>query len=295
MANSITSDLTISTAVSTLQNMLAPIGNFTLNVSNNVVGRSATVQVPVVDTASSNGARKFTTSSGYNGNSDMAVTKCTVTVDEIIKPFHLSDNEMNQSPLSLQNYIAQNANEFGRYLLRLIFDKLDGETATNFAGGAVATKAAGSTAIADVKGLASKLDGAGAGMNRHLIINAAANSAVIPSTGETFGLNVVESGRFSNLYGMSVNPQNANNTASSKIHTFACPSDAIVVVNRMPDVQGGATLEEYTPFEVEGLGIQCAYRRYYDAALGEHYAAFTAMYGVGIAKVGQIAALKNAA
>ena len=60
-------------------------------------------------------------------------------------------------------------------------------------------------------------------------------------------------------------------------------------------VQGGATLEEYTPFEVEGLGIQCAYRRYYDAALGEHYAAFTAMYGVGIAKVGQIAALKNAA
>lgn len=291
MGNSIQSDLTISTAVSTLQNMLAPIGNFTLNVSNNVVGRSATVQVPVVST--DDAARKFDSTKGYSADADTDVKKCAVTVEEIIKPFHLSDNELNQSPLSLQNYVAQNANEFGRYLLRLIFDKLDLETAADFAGGAVATKTASSTAIADVKGLASKLDAAGAGMNRHLIINAAANSAVIPSTGETFGLNVVESGRFTNLYGMSVSPQNANNTTTGKIHTFACPSDAIVVVNRMPDVQGGATLEEYTPFEVEGLGIQCAYRRYYDAAKGEHYAAFTSMYGVGIAKVGQIAALKN--
>ena len=292
MANSIQSDLTISTAVSTLQNMLAPIGNFTLNVSNNVVGRSATVQVPVVDT--DDGARKFDATKGYSADADSDVSKCAVTVDEVIKPFHLSDNELNQSPLSLQNYVAQNANEFGRYLLRLIFDGLDATTANTFAGGSVAGKAAASVAIADIKGLASKLDAAGAGLNRHLIINAGANSAVIPSTGETFGMNVVESGRFTNLYGMSVSPQNANNAASGKIHTFACPSDAIVIVNRMPDVQGGATLEEYTPFEVEGLGIQCAYRRYYDAAKGEHYAAFTSMYGVGIAKPGQIAALKAA-
>jgi len=290
MANSISSDLTISTAVSTLQNMLAPISAFTLNVSNDVVGRAATVKVPVINTDDE--ARDYSASTGYGQSAETDASTIDVSVIERIKPFHLSDNDLNKSPLTLQNYVAQNANEFGRYLLRVIFNELDGATATGFAGGSVTAKAPGSVAISDVKGLAGKLDGAGAPMNRHFIVNAAANSAIIPSTGETFGNGVVESGRFTNLFGMSVNPQNANNTASGKIHSFACSSDAIVVVNRMPDVQGGATLEEYTPFEVEGLGIQCAYRRYYDAAKGEHFAAFTTCYGVGIAKASNIAALK---
>lgn len=285
--NSISSDLTISTAVSTLQNMLAPISKFTLNVSGESVGRSATVQVPII--ATDDTARDYDSTKGYSSDADTDVSKLAVTVTERIKPFKLSDNDFNKSPLGLQNYVAQNANEFGRYLLRLIFDALDGGSVSP------TVKAAASVGISDIKALAAKLDANGAPMNRHLIINAAANSAVIPATGETFGNNVVESGRFGNLYGMSVNPQNANNTAASKIHTFACSSDAIVIVNRMPEVQGAATLEEYTPFEVEGLGIQCAYRRYYDAAKGDHYAAFTTCYGVGIAKVAHIAALKAAA
>jgi len=59
----------------------------------------------------------------------------------------------------------------------------------------------------------------------------------------------------------------------------------------MPDTSGTATLEEFTPFTIDGLGLQCAYRRFYDASKGIHYGAFTTMYGVAVAKGTQVAVL----
>jgi len=288
MANSISSELTISTAVSTLSDLLAPISAFTLNVSNEVVGRAATVQVPVLST--DDAARDYASGTGYNTSADTTATKLAVNVVERIKPFHLSDNDMNKSPLTLQSYVKQNAHEFGRYLLRLIFDAIDAETGTGLTKTAVA---AGSVTAANIAGLQKRLDEEGAPMDRHLLLAAEANSGLMPSSIETFGREVLEGGRFSRLYGMNVYPQTVFNTASGKVHSFAASSDAIVVVNRLPDTQGGATLEEYTPFTVEGLGIQCAYRRYYDAAKGESFGAFTTNFGVGLAKLNHIECLKK--
>ena len=286
MANSITSDLTIATAVSTLGDLLAPISNFTLNINNEVVGRSETVQVPVISTDDE--ARDYSASSGYNTNADTSVNKIPVSVVERIKPFHLSDNEMNKSPLTLQSYVKQNAHEFGRYLLRTIFDAVDAS-----AGSSATAKNMAQVQISDIKNLAEKLDSQGAPTDRHLLLAATVNSGLMPTSIETFGANVLEGGRFTTLYGMNVYPQSAFNPASGKIHSFGASADAIVIVNRLPDTQGAATLEEYTSFTIEGVGIQCAYRRYFDASKGEHFAAFTSNFGVGVAKPAHIASLKR--
>ena len=286
MANSITSDLTIATAVSTLGDLLAPISNFTLNINNEVVGRSETVQVPVISTDDE--ARDYSASSGYNTNADTSVSKIPVSVVERIKPFHLSDNEMNKSPLTLQSYVKQNAHEFGRYLLRTIFDAVDAS-----AGSSATAKNMAQVQISDIKNLAEKLDSEGAPTDRHLLLAATVNSGLMPTSIETFGANVLEGGRFTTLYGMNVYPQSAFNPASGKIHSFGASADAIVIVNRLPDTQGAATLEEYTSFTIEGVGIQCAYRRYFDASKGEHFAAFTSNFGVGVAKPDHIASLKR--
>ena len=250
------------------------------------MGRSETVQVPVI--ATDDEARDYSAASGYNTSADTSVSKIPVSVVERIKPFHLSDNEMNKSPLTLQSYVKQNAHEFGRYLLRTIFDAVD---ASN--GASATAKNMAQVNISDIKNIAEKLDNNGAPTDRHLLLAATVNSGLLPTSIETFGANVLEGGRFTTLYGMNVYPQSAFNGASGKIHSFGASADAIVIVNRLPDTQGAATLEEYTSFTIEGVGIQCAYRRYFDASKGEHFAAFTSNFGVGVAKPDHIASLKR--
>lgn len=289
MANSITSELTISTAVSVLGELLAPLNAFTKNISSEVVGRQAKIKVPVISTQ--DGARDFIasgTGAGYGVNAESAVDLVDVDIIERIKPFHLLDNDMNKSPLTLQSYVKQNAHEFGRYLMSVVYSALDAGTNVG-----TANKNAGSVAIADIKNMASNLDSAGAPMDRHLILSTSANTNLLPSTIETFGNSTLEGGRFNQLYGMQAHVCSAHNPAVGKVHSFACSSDAIVVVNRMPDVSGGATLEEYTPFTIDGIGIQCAYRRYYDASMGDHFGAFTANFGVALVKEDNISVLKR--
>ena len=149
-------------------------------------------------------------------------------------------------------------------------------------------------ATADIKTIASKLDSAGAPSDRHLILSASANSNVMPTSIETFWANVLQSGRFGQLYGMQTHVSTAHNDAIGKVHTVGASSDAVVIANRQPDVSGSSTLEEYTPFTIDGLGLQCAYRRYYDAAKGEHFGAFTTIFGVKTAKPAHLHALTRA-
>lgn len=277
----ISSELTIATAISKLGEMLAPIQDFTLNITNEVVGRQAKVVVPIVGTAAGadGAARVWDYTDGYHGKADTEVGTLEVSLAECIKPFQLTDNEMNKSPISLASFVKQNAHEFGRFLLNRVFTAVDGASGTGSN-----TKATSTMTTGNVKAVAEDLDENGAPSDRSFLIAAQANSRLMPTTIETFGANVLESGRFSNLYGMRVYPQTCFNTGTGKAHSFGCSNDAIVVVNRQPEVSGTSTLEEYTPFTIDGLGIQCAYRRYYDAAKGQHFGAFTSMFGVGVAK-----------
>jgi hypothetical protein len=293
MANSISSELTISTAVSVLGDLLAPLNAFTKNITSEVVGRQAKIKVPVIKTDDS--ARDYSstgTSAGYGLSAETDVSVVDVDIVERIKPFHLLDNDMNKSPLQLQSYAKQNAHEFGRYLMNVIYTGLDTSAAATSGGITSAQKTATSVAIADIKTIQKNLDTAGAPFDRHLVLGVGSNSNLLPSTIETFGNSALESGRFNQLYGMQAHVCTAHNTGSGKVHTFGCSSDAIVIVNRMPDVSGGATLEEYTPFTIDGLGIQCAYRRYYDASMGDHFGAFTCNFGFAIVKPDNISALK---
>jgi len=289
MANSVTSELTISTAVSVLGELLAPMNAFTKNITSEVVGRQASVKVPVIDTDDT--ARPYAYATGYNQSAETDVSLVQVDIAEHIKPFHLLDNDMNKSPITLQSYAKQNAHEFGRYLMNLVYGVIDAEVASS----AVSStgKNVASVAISDIKNLAGNLDGAGAPFDRHLILSTSANTNLLPSTIETLGASPVQGGRFGQLYGMQTHVCSANNTAVGKVHSFACSSDAIVIVNRQPDVSGGATLEEYTPFTIDGLGIQCAYRRYYDASKGDHFGAFTTNFGVKVIKPTNIDTIKR--
>jgi hypothetical protein len=291
MANSITSEITISSAVSVLSDLLAPVSNFTMNITNEIVGRQATVKVPIVRT--DDVARDYSYSTGYNTSADTAVTTVDVGLVERIKPFHLVDNDMNKSPLTLQSYARQNAHEFCRYLLQTLFDKIDASVTAGDITGENSTDA-GSVALTDIQGIQGALDTAGAPMDRHLVMNSSVNSALMPSSIETFGPAVLQGGRFGNLYGMSTHVTTVGNQAIGDVHTFGASSDAIVIANRLPEVSGTSTLEEYTPFTVDGVGLQCAYRRYYDASKGEHFGAFTAIFGCEVAKPEHIKVISRA-
>jgi hypothetical protein len=294
MANTITSDLTISTAVTVLEELLAPIGSFTRNITNEVQPRRQTsVDVPIIK--KDNGARDYSSSTGYNTSAESSVDTVTVPLVERIKPFHMSDNDMNKSPIVLADYVAANAAEFGRYLLQLIFDQIDAAvTAGDIAAGNEQGVNAGSVALANIQAIQSDLDSAGAPLDRALVMNSSVNSALMPSSIETFGPNVLQGGRFGNLYGMNTHVTTVCGTTVGDVHTFGASKDSIIVANRIPDVQGAATLEEYTPFTIDGIGLQCAYRRYYDASKGEHFAAFTSIYGVAVAKPEHISVISKA-
>lgn len=295
MANSISSDITISSAISVLQNMLAPLSQFTMDITSDVVGRQASVKVPIVGT--DDVARPYDSTKGYTADADTDLDTVTVSISEHIKPFHLNDNDLNKSPLSLQNYAMQNANEFGRYLMKLLYSKVTtatGGTPPPIPAGNQITADADAVSVANIKSAHAILDSAGANMNRHMILGASASNNLLPSTIETFGNSVVESGRFNQLFGMSTSTSNAHGAlASGDVHTICAPSDAIVIVNRLPEVSGKATLEEFTSFTIDGLGLQCAYRRFYDASKGIHYGAFTTMFGCEVAKGSQIAIIKE--
>ena len=185
MANSITSEITISTAISTLQNMLAPLSQFSLDITSDVVGRQAVVKVPVINTDDT--ARVYDSVNGYNLSADTDVSTVNVAVDEHIKPFHLNDNDMNKSPLSLQNYVAQNANEFGRYLMKLVYDKIDaGVTANTIPAGNRITADVDAVSVANIKSVAGLLDQAGANSSRHILLGGQASNNLLPSSIETF-------------------------------------------------------------------------------------------------------------
>jgi hypothetical protein len=286
MANDLSSTLTISTAVATLGDLLSDMSAYTLNVSTDSVDKASTINVPVIDT--DDVARDWDATNGYTANSDSAVTSLSVSVAERIKVFKISDSAYNTSPLTLQSYVQQNANEFGRYLQNIVFKEIDANSSVT-----KTALAESSLTLAKVKDLASALDSAGGSLDRHLIISPSAHTSLLPATAETFGQNVIEQGRFSSLYGLNMHPSTGQTSGTGKTHSFACSKNSIVVVNRLPSIQSTSNLEEYTPFEIEGLGIQCAFRRFYDVTTGIHYGAFTTMFGCGIAVPAQVSAYKR--
>lgn len=298
--NTITSDLTISTAVTVLEELLAPISAFTRNITNEIQPRrQSSVDVPVIRKDSP--ARDYAYSTGYNSTAETDVQTVTVDLVERIKPFHLADTDLNKSPIVLQDYIAANAGEFGRYLLQIIFDKINTELESGASAGdgsilfeQQVNVNASSVALSNVQTLQDILDGNGAPMDRYFLMNQSVNSALMPSSIETFGPSVLQNGRFGKLYGMDTYISTVGNAGVDEVHSFAGSSDSIIVANRMPDVSGQATLEEYTPFTVEGVGIQCAYRRYFEPSKGESFAAFTTIMGSAVAKPEHLAVITRA-
>ena len=180
MANSIADgEVIISSAVSVLDDLLAPLNNFTLNVSSETTGRGATVRVPLID--SSAGARVFsnaTAPKGYEADSDSDASTIDISVEEIIKPFSLSDNELYKSPVNLSNYIESNANAFGLFIMNKV------KTAVE-AGGAAGSTAIGAKSattfdLATVKTLVKHLDSSGVPVNdRHLIVSNVAHHQLL--------------------------------------------------------------------------------------------------------------------
>ena len=176
--------------------------------------------------------------------------------------------------------------------MQIIFDQVD---ASITAGDVTeVSKNASSVALADIQGLQSTLDSNGAPFDRYVLMNSDVNSALMPSSIETFGPSVLQGGRFGRLYGMDTYVTTVRDTTIGKPHTFAGSSDSIIVANRMPDVSGQATLEEYTPFTVDGVGIQCAYRRYFEPSKGESFGAFTTIMGAAVAKPEHLVAITKA-
>ena len=67
-----------------------------------------------------------------------------------------------------------------------------------------------------MQGLVGGLDGAAANLERSLIINAAAHSALLPADTTIYGADVVRSGRIGQLYGMDVYPTTVGNAAAAR-------------------------------------------------------------------------------
>lgn len=298
-SNSITDgELIVSSAVSVLNDLLAPLGNFSINFGNEATSRGAVVRVPLIDTHDS--ARVFSAtgnSAGYENASDSAVSTIDLTLEEIIKPFRLSDNELYKSPVNLSNYIGANANAFGAFILGKV------KTAVENTGGnspsASATSNANAVSLANIGALVKKLDQSGVPVSdRHLVLSSTAHHALLPSTQDTYGTNaqVMQSGRVGQLYGLNVHPTSVleQGATANKCVAFATGKSGLAIANRLPETQGREALVAYEPFTIPELGLQCIYRSHYNTATGELFGAFSTLFSASVADPDSIAWIKGA-
>ena len=295
MANSITStDITVSTAIDVLGTMLAPLGAFSKNFANEYAGRGTSVKVPIVKSSAS--ARDYTSTgnnAGYEVGADSDVDTVSIAVSEVIKPFYLSDNELYKSPVNLQNYIQANANAFGKFLLEKV------KTAVEGSGTATATKSATTFDLNTVKSLVKALDDTGTSVtDRHLVLSSNAHNNLLPSTQDTYGLSqgVMQSGQLGSIYGMNVHQTSVleQGGTAGKATGFACASDGLVLVNRLPETQGRETLQAYESFTIPGLGLNVGYREHFNASTGVLHGCFTTLFGVAVGNSDAIAWVKGA-
>lgn len=293
MANSITDgEVIISSAVEVLDDLLAPLSNFTINVANEYAGRGASVRVPLID--SDDSARVFTSSganAGYENTSASDASTVDITVEEIIKPFHLSDNELYKSPVNLANYIASNANAFGLFIMQKVKSAIEASTAD-------ATKGAGAMDLATIKALVKKLDSSGVPVNdRHLCLGHVAHHKLLPDNQDVYGTNaqVMQSGRVGQLYGLQVHPTSVleTGTGSGKCVAFASGRNGIAIVNRIPETQGQETLQKYETFTIPMLGLNVAYREHFNTATGTLHGCFSTLFGAKVADGNALAWVKG--
>ena len=288
MANSISSsDVIVASAIEVLDDLLAPLGSFSLNVSNEYAGRGTTIKVPIVD--SKDVAMDFDPSHGYEGKSESEVTTTSIAVNEVIKSFRLSDNELYKSPVNLQNYVQANANAWGLFVLQKVKTAIEATTAT-------ATKSATAFDLATLKNLVKKLDSSGTSLDRHLVLSSTAHSTLLPSTNDTYGSSVMADGRFGSLYGMNVHPTSIleQSNTSGKCVAFASARDGIAIVNRLPETQGRDTLTAYEEFTIPSLGLNVIYREHFNTSSGTLYGNFSALFGCSIGNANSIAWVKGA-
>lgn len=291
MANSISdSEVVISSAVEVLDDLLAPLGNFALNVASDYSGRGAVVRVPLVDSADS--ARVFNGS--YESSADSDASTIDITIEEIIKPFKLSNNELYKSPVNLSNYVQANANAFGLFIMQKV------KTAVEAGGGstATATKSATTFDLATLKNVVKHLDSSGVPVNdRHLVVSSVAHSQLLPSTQDTYGTNaqVMQSGRVGQLYGLQVHPTSTleNSGTANKCVAFASGKNGLAIVNRLPETQGIGSLVKYETFTIPGLGLNCIYQEHLNTSSGELYGCFRTLFGASKADTNSIAWVKG--
>jgi len=292
MANSISSSsVIISSAIEVLDDMLAPLGAFSLNVANEYAGRGTTVKVPLVQPDDS--ARDFSAtggSAGYEAGLDSDVSTVDITVTEAVKSFALSDNELYKSPVNLSNYVEANANAFGKFLLQKVKTAVEATSST-------ATKSATAVGLADIKKLVAKLDLAGTSPERHLVLSSQAHQNLLPTDSTVYGENsgVLQSGRVGRVYGMDVHPTSVleqSNTAS-KCVAFATAKEGIAIVNRLPETNGQETLQAFETFTIPSIGLNVAYREHYNPATGQTVGNFTTLFGAKVGNPASIAWIKG--
>lgn len=289
MANNISdSEVVISSAIEVLDDLLAPLGNFSLNVANEYAGRGAVVRVPLID--SNDPARVYAGS--YENNSASSTDTIDIQIDEVIKPFRLSDNELYKSPTNLANYIQANANAFGLFIMQQVKSAVEAGTAT-------ATKTAGSLDLATIKSLVKHLDSSGTPINdRHLVVSSTGHHKLLPDTQEVYGsgAGVMQSGRINQLYGLNVHPTSTleNGGSAGKCVAFASGKNGLAIVNRLPETQGQETLQKYETFTIPQLGLNVAYREHFNTASGTLYGCFSTLFGCKIGDVNSLAWVKGA-
>ena len=288
MANSITDgEIIVSSAINVLDDLLAPLANFSVNVSSEETQRGATIRVPLVDSKDS--ARVY--GGSYESSSESDVSTIDIGVEEIIKPFKLSDNELYKSPVNLANYIEANANDFGAFILGKVKTAIE-------AGTAHTSKASTAMDLATIKGLVKKLDSSGVPVNdRHLVLSSTAHFKLLPDSQDVYGTNaqVMQSGRVGQLYGLNVHPTSIleQGGTSGKCTAFASGKNGIAVVNRIPQTQGLETLQKYETFTIPQLGLNVAYREHFNTATGTLYGCFSTLFGASIGDAKSIAWVKG--
>ena len=288
MANSISDgEVIVSSAIEVLDDLLAPLSNFTVNVSSEEAGRNATVRVPLVD--SKDVARVYVNS--YESSSESDASTIDITVEEIIKPFRLSDNELYKSPVNLANYIQANANDFGAFIMGKVKSAIE-------AGTAHLTKASTAMDLATVKGLVKKLDSSGVPISdRHLVLSSTAHHKLLPDNQDVYGTNaqVMQTGRVGQLYGLNVHPTSVLEQAgvAGKCTAFASGKSGLAIVNRIPQTQGLETLQKYETFTIPQLGLNVAYREHFNTATGTLYGCFSTLFGASIGNPKAIAWVKG--
>lgn len=278
MSNTFDADLVvdvISTQTQTiLGNMLAPIGSFATDFSDESIPQEKSIRVPFATSASAVQTNPTNFETG-----DTTLDEIVVTVNHYSKSFHITSKELNQG-FRLEKLVQINAQAMADKLVDIAFAPL---TVANFGTARAITVAQASIADANLQSAYALI---AKSPTKNLILDGTAYSKFLPTNLESLG-----------TLGRGFNSWHLNTRwdgAGTNVYGFAGGPNALGYAARLPDHSAASDMISQTAITIPGIGLPVQINVWFSRSSRTLWGSMDTMFGVGLGDVTAGALFKSA-